>query len=217
MLRGATTFFKHSRADNSAVRGRIWSKFNLIRDIVVILVTCKNEEGPLKNKDARVATTQNTDFSITQGQITLQSEVGSGQNSNSSEMLLPSYLVTSKYEEDMIKIEGARVATTQNIDFSNTQGQITPQLEVKSGRNPYSSEILWLSLLPARMKKIPLEMKALEHSQHLPHCKSMEIFSNAQGQLTPQSMVELCRISKSSQISWLSLSHKRVKKIRSKM
>ena len=36
-------------------------------------------------------------------------------------------LLTSKYEEDPIKIEGARVATTQNIDFSNTQGQLTPQ------------------------------------------------------------------------------------------
>ena len=57
-----------------------------IPDIVVILVTCKNEEDPLKNKDARVATTQNMDFSNNQGQITLQSEVGSGRNSNSSEM-----------------------------------------------------------------------------------------------------------------------------------
>ena len=28
-------------------------------------------------------------------------------------------LVTSKYEEDPIKIEGARVATTQNNDFSD--------------------------------------------------------------------------------------------------
>ena len=37
-------------------------------------------------------------------------------------------LVTSKYEEDPIKIEGARVATTQNIDFSSTQGQITHNL-----------------------------------------------------------------------------------------
>ena len=36
-------------------------------------------------------------------------------------------LVTSKYEEDPIKIESARVATTLNIDFSNTQGQITPR------------------------------------------------------------------------------------------
>ena len=57
-------------------------------------------------------------------------------------------LVTSKYEENPIKIEGARVATTQNNDFLNTQGQLTPQ----SDSNP--SEILWLSLLPARMKKI---------------------------------------------------------------
>ena len=42
-------------------------------------------------------------------------------------------LVTSKYEEDPIKIEGAKVATTQNIDFSITKGQITPQSEVGSG------------------------------------------------------------------------------------
>ena len=42
-------------------------------------------------------------------------------------------LVTSKYKEDPIKIEGARVATTQNIDFSNTQGQITLQSEIGSG------------------------------------------------------------------------------------
>ena len=42
-------------------------------------------------------------------------------------------LVTSKYEEDLIKIEGARVATTQSNDFSNTQRQLTPQSEVGSG------------------------------------------------------------------------------------
>ena len=51
-------------------------------------------------------------------------------------------LLTFKYEEDPIKIEGARVATTQNIDFSNTQGQITLLSEVGSGRNSNSSEIL---------------------------------------------------------------------------
>ena len=122
-------------------------------------------------------------------------------------------LLTSKYEEDPIKIEGARVATTQNIDFSNTQGQVTLQSEFRSGRNSNSSEILWLSFLPARMKKIPSEMKALVCSQHLSHCKSMGIFSDAQGQLTPQSMIESCRISNSSEISWLSLLHKRIKKI----
>ena len=45
---------------------------------MVVLVTCKNEEDPLKNKDARLATTQNMDFSNTQGRITLQSRVESG-------------------------------------------------------------------------------------------------------------------------------------------
>ena len=34
-------------------------------------------------------------------------------------MVIP---VTSKYEEDPIKIEGPRVTTAQNTDFSNTQG-----------------------------------------------------------------------------------------------
>ena len=73
-----------------------------MRVIVVILVTCKNEEDPLKNKDARVATTQNIDFSNTQGQITLQSEVGSGRNSNSFEILIVVILVTCKNEEDPV-------------------------------------------------------------------------------------------------------------------
>ena len=52
-------------------------------------------------------------------------------------------LVTAKYEEDPIKTEGAKVATTHTKkDFSNTQRQITPQSEVESGRNSYSSEVL---------------------------------------------------------------------------
>ena len=43
-------------------------------------------------------------------------------------------LVCSKYKEDPIKNEGARVvATTLNIDFSKRQGQLTPQSRVESG------------------------------------------------------------------------------------
>ena len=51
-------------------------------------------------------------------------------------------LVTSKCEEVPIKIKGARMATTQNIAFSNIQGQITPQTEVECGRNSNSPEML---------------------------------------------------------------------------
>ena len=41
--------------------------------------------------------------------------------------------VTSKNKEDPNKNEGARVATTLNIDFSHSQGQITLQSRVRSG------------------------------------------------------------------------------------
>ena len=44
-------------------------------------------------------------------------------------------LDTSKNKEELDKNEGASVATALNIDFSNTQGQITPWSEVVSDRN----------------------------------------------------------------------------------
>ena len=74
-------------------------------------------------------------------------------------------LVTCKNEEDPIKNEGARVVTTLFIDFSDTQGQLTPKLvmEFRENSNPY--KLLWLTLLPARMKKIHWKMKVLEWSQ----------------------------------------------------
>ena len=43
-----------------------------------VLVTSKNKEEPNINEGARVATTINIVFSHSEGQITLQSMVGSG-------------------------------------------------------------------------------------------------------------------------------------------
>ena len=63
-------------------------------------------------------------------------------------------LVTSKYQEYPIKIEGARVAT------------IIPQSEVGSGQNSNSSEMIWMSLLLPRIKNIRIKMKALEWPEH---------------------------------------------------
>ena len=61
-----------------------------------------------------------------------------------------------------------------------------------------------MPLIPARMKKIQLKMKALECSQDFSHYKSMGIFPDAQGQLTLQSMVGSGQISNSSTTLWLS-------------
>ena len=40
---------RRSRAANSAVHCRIWPNFQFFCDFMVVLVTCKNEENPIKN------------------------------------------------------------------------------------------------------------------------------------------------------------------------
>ena len=78
-------------------------------------------------------------------------------------------LVTSKYEEDLIKTERARVATTQNNDFfkhsrannSEVRGRMWSKFElIRDVTN------LRMSLLLPRIKKIRIKMKALEWPQH---------------------------------------------------
>ena len=104
--------------------------------------------------------------------------------------------LTCKNEEEPIKNLGARVLTRLYINFSDTQWQLTPQSVMESGRNSKSSKLLWLSLLPASMKKIQSKMKALECEQNFSHYKSMGVFfSDAQWQLTPRSVVESGQIS----------------------
>ena len=95
-------------------------------------------------------------------------------------------LVACKNEKDPIKNEGARVVPTLFIDFSDAQGQLTQKSVMESCRNSNSPKLLWLTLLPARMKKISWKMKVPKWSQRFSHYKSMEIFPKAQGQLTHQ-------------------------------
>ena len=126
-------------------------------------------------------------------------------------------LVTWKYEEDPIKNEGARVVTTLYSNFSDAQGQITLVLVSVSGRNLNSSKLSCMSSLPARMRMIDSKMKEPECSQDFSHYKSMGIFPDAQGQLTPQSLVRSGQISNSSEMLWMFSLPASMKKIRSKM
>ena len=123
-------------------------------------------------------------------------------------------LVACKNEKDSITNEGARVFTTLYINFSDAQGQITPESLVVSGRISNSFK------LSCKNEDDSIKMKELEWSQHFPHYKfmeSMEIFPDAQGQLTPQSIVRSGRISNSFEMLWLSSLPESMKKIRSKM
>ena len=90
--------------------------------------------------------------------------------------------------------------TTLYINFLDGQGQVTLEMVVVSGGNLNSSKLLCMSSLPARMRMIESKEKELECSQDFSHYNSMEIFPDAQGQLTLQSLVRSGRTSNSSEM-----------------
>ena len=52
-------FSRRSRAADSIVLSLNWLNFKLVRDVIVFLITCKNEQDRIKNEGARVVTTFN--------------------------------------------------------------------------------------------------------------------------------------------------------------
>ena len=139
-------FSRRSRAANSAVLSPIWLNFELIRDVIDVLVTCKYEEDPIKNEGARVVTTLYSNFSDAQGQITLVLVSVSGRNLNSSKLscmsLLPARM--RKIDSKMKELECSQDFShykSMGI-FPDAQGQLIPQSLVRSGRISNSSEML---------------------------------------------------------------------------
>ena len=96
---------RYSSGANSIVGDGILTKFKLIQALIVVLLVCKNKEDPFKIESTRVVTTflplsAYKDFPDTQGQLTPQFKVRSGQISNLSENLWVSMLPAR-----MIKIQ----------------------------------------------------------------------------------------------------------------
>ena len=79
---------------------------------MVVLITCKNEEGPIKSEGARVATRLYVNFSGIPGHsIVCIDSVGIWQKFKFKGAFMH-VLITCKNKEDSIKNEGARVAKT---------------------------------------------------------------------------------------------------------
>ena len=97
-------------------------------------------------------------------------------------------LVTYRDEENQMKNEVARVVTTLYSFILDAQGQLTLWLVDGCGGKSNSFKFLWKSSLPTN-EEIHSKMKVLDWSQQISHCKSMQIFYDAQGKLTPQSKV----------------------------
>ena len=49
--------FRHSRASNSEVNSPIWPEFELIRDFMAVLISCKFEDDLIKSEGATLRTT----------------------------------------------------------------------------------------------------------------------------------------------------------------
>ena len=111
-----------------------------------VLITCQNEEDPIKNRGARVYTTLNINFSDEQGQITLELVVVSGQYLNSFKLSCMS-LLSARMR--MIDSKMKELECSQDFShyksmgiFPNAQEQLTSQSFVRSGRISNSSEML---------------------------------------------------------------------------
>ena len=76
-----------------------------------------------------------------------------------------------------------RKSVDNTINFSDNQGQLTPQSFSRSDQNAFSTEILWLSLfLPSDENCVIFECATVLTLLHTN-------FSSIQGQLTPKSEV----------------------------
>ena len=127
-----------------------------MQDFMGVLVACKNEEDPIKNEGASL-------FPARMKKIhwKMKALKWSQRFSHYKSMgIFPN----AKGQLTPIKNEGARVVTTLFIDFSDAQGQLTPKSVMESCQNSNPSKILWLSLLPARIKKNQSKMKESEWS-----------------------------------------------------
>ena len=113
---------------------------------MVVFVTCKIEEDPIKNEVARVFTTLYINFSDAHGQLTPKSVVVSGRNSNSFKLPCMS---SSPARMKMIQSKMKELEWSQHFShyksmgiFPDAQEQLTPQSIVRSGRISNLSEML---------------------------------------------------------------------------
>ena len=134
--------------------------------------------------------------------------VRSGRNSNSSKILCMSSLPASLKRIGSITTDKKwwrRFFRRSRAANCIVSGGIWPKFK--------SSKLLSISSLPASMKRIRSKTAEKMWWRSFPHYKSMGIFSNAQGQLTPLSVVRSGRISTSFIILCMSLLPASLKKI----
>ena len=120
-------------------------------------------------------------------------------------------IVTCNYEKKRMKNSREKVETP----FFPSLPYLLPWKPVLgSSRISISSKLSCLLSLPASMKRIRLRTAEKKWGHHFSHYKPMGIFSDFQGQLTPQSVVQSSQNSNSSELSCMSSLPASMKRIR---
>ena len=146
--------FSDAQGQLTVIGGPIWPKFELIQDIMHVLITCKFEKDRINSKGEKVVS-----------RIFRRSRAA---NSIVSGEIWPKFkfvqafmhvLITCKYEKDPIKTaEKMRWHSFPHYKsmgiFYDAQGQLTLLSVVRSGQISNSWKLLCMSSLPASIKRI---------------------------------------------------------------
>ena len=184
-------FFRRSRAADSVVGYAIWPKFKLIqafnllkyRDYYHYYYCCSMKKVQSKMK----ALEWSCHFSHSKymGIFFRRSRAATSAFRDwiwpKFELIHGFTIVLLTKRKKKIPLKGARVVTTLNIDFSDAQGQITPESVVGSSRNLNSYKLLCISLLPARIMMIQSRLKWLVWSQYFPMIRPLGFFQTLKG------------------------------------
>ena len=178
----------------------IWPNFKLIQALMYVIITCKYEKDLIKNNREkwRHRFSEYKSMEIFRSARAANSAVG-GPIRPKFELVraLMHVIVICKYENEPMKNSREKVETpfcsfiTLSVTLE-TSGWIWPNFKL----------IQAMLSLPASMKRIRSRTAEKKWRHPFTHDKPMRIFSGAQGQLTPQWVVQSGRNSNSSQSFW---------------
>ena len=167
-------FFRRSRAANSLVSGPTWLKFELVRDFMHVLVTCKYKKDRFKSNRERWR--HHFSHYKSMGAFCYHGHQSFDPTCLKTLCSLSPTQVMLHMKFDQDWPTGLRDIQVRKCKIFVIQGQVTPKWVVWSGPKSNLSELLCLSGLPATSMMIRSKMNELEWRQHFPIISLWEFF-----------------------------------------
>ena len=167
--------FRRSRAANFLVSSPIWPKFELVRDFMHVLVTCKYKKDRIKSNGEKVATYKSIGTFCCHGHQSFDPICLKTLCSLSPAPVM----LHIKFDKDWPA--GLRNIQVRKCKIFVIQGQVTPKWVVWSGPKPNSSELLMPVLVTSNFDDDSIKNERASMETPFSHYKSMGNFLDAQG------------------------------------